>query len=88
MWKFKRFGQAITESASKIIEDSSTIDEKFDNVLPPPDRDVEFGVLTGTKTLYASKNSSPGHWNWVDVPPRTVSKKVAKAHDRVGPPFY
>lgn len=85
MWKFKRFSQTITASASKIIQDSSTtIDEKVYSGPPPPDRDVEFGVLTAVKTLYAAKPTYPeGPYNWVDNPPKTVSKKVAKAHDRV-----
>ncbi|KIN00164.1 hypothetical protein OIDMADRAFT_104143 [Oidiodendron maius Zn] len=35
------------------------------------------------KTLYAGKNSRGGNYDWVDSPPKTLSKKVAKAHDRV-----
>ena len=90
MWRFKRpvAAQPGYFVAAKSIGDSfTTTDEKELSRPPPPDRDVEFGALAAVKTLYAGKNSRGENFDWVDTPPRALSKKVAKAHDRVGSPF-
>lgn len=81
MWsRFKRSsyvsGAGTTE---KLIQDSASgIDGEGGNRPPPPDRDVEFGALPMVKTLYQGKSRE-----WADTPPKVLSKKVAKAHDRV-----
>jgi hypothetical protein len=88
MWKFISPNERRRLAVPKIIDDSSiTGDEKASSALPAPDRDVEFGAVTAVKTLYAGKNSRQGSYDWVDSPPKALSKKVAKAHDRVCPAF-
>lgn len=89
MWKFRRSGQAISLATEKLVQDSSTtIGEKALSTPPASDRDVEFGISPTVKTLYAGKKSRGGNYDWVDSPPKTLSKKVAKAHDRVRLLFF
>jgi hypothetical protein len=91
MWRFKRSNQAISLAAPKAMLDSSTtIGEKGPSAvaLPVSDRDVEFGINAMVKTLYAGKNSCGGIYDWVDSPPKALSKKISKAHDRVCLPFF
>jgi hypothetical protein len=62
---------------------SNIIDENARSLPPRPERDVEFGVTVAVKTFYAGKGSGGGNYNWVDSPPKALSKKVVKANDRV-----
>jgi hypothetical protein len=43
----------------------------------------EIGAIASIKTLYEWRNSREGIYNWVDYPPKQLSKSAAKAQDRV-----
>ncbi|TQN67110.1 ATPase family AAA domain-containing protein FIGL1 [Colletotrichum shisoi] len=47
-----------------------------------PLKNPTFGVDATVKTLYKGKNSCNGCYNWVDFPPKQMSKKAAKNQDR------
>jgi hypothetical protein len=40
------------------------------------------------KTFFEGKNSNDNYYEWVDSPPRQLSKRVAKQHDRVAIKVY
>lgn len=42
-----------------------------------------FGSEPTIKTLYEGRRSRPGAYDWVDYPPRQMSKSAARAHGRV-----
>jgi hypothetical protein len=46
------------------------------------------GVDPVVKTFYEGKNSNATYFEWVDAPPRQVSKRVAKQNDRVAIKLY
>lgn len=46
------------------------------------------GVNPVVKTFYEGKNSNATYYEWVDSPPRQLSKRVAKQHDRVAIKLY
>lgn len=50
--------------------------------------DPTFGCDASLKTFYEGKNSNANYFDWVDSPPKQVSKKVAKANDRVAIKVY
>jgi hypothetical protein len=39
-----------------------------------PGKDADFGTQATIKTFYEGKNSSPGHYDWVDTPPKQVRR--------------
>jgi hypothetical protein len=43
----------------------------------------ELGAVASIKTLYEGHDSRDGIYNWVDYPPKQLSKSAAKAQDRV-----
>jgi hypothetical protein len=45
--------------------------------------DPDFGASPTLKTFYEGKNSCAPQYDWVDSPPKQLSKKAAKSHDRV-----
>lgn len=45
--------------------------------------DPDFGASPTLKTFYEGKNSCAPNYDWVDSPPKQLSKKIAKSHDRV-----
>ncbi|CAM1507520.1 Fc.00g071610.m01.CDS01 [Cosmosporella sp. VM-42] len=53
-----------------------------------PGKDPTFGADTTVKTLYEGRNSSPSHYEWVDYPPKQLSKSAARAQDRVAIKVY
>ncbi|KAK2000984.1 ATPase [Colletotrichum falcatum] len=48
----------------------------------PPAKNPTFGADATVKTLYEGKNSCGGIYDWVDSPPRQMSKKAAESQDR------
>jgi hypothetical protein len=54
----------------------------------PATKDPAFGVDAVLKTYYEGKDSSGNHYNWVETPPKQMSKKAAKAQDRVAIKVY
>lgn len=59
----------------------STSDESIKN--DTPEKDPTFGVDATIKTLFEGRNSSATHYEWVDYPPKQLSKSAARAQDRV-----
>ncbi|KAJ0162796.1 hypothetical protein CTA2_3995 [Colletotrichum tanaceti] len=47
-----------------------------------PPKNSTFGVDATVKTLYEGKNSGNGIYDWVDFPPKQMSKKAAENQDR------
>lgn len=39
-----------------------------------PGKDADFGTQATIKTFYEGKNSCPGHYDWVDSPPKQVRR--------------
>jgi hypothetical protein len=84
--RFRRSTPIVPLMVAKSIDSTSTTEkngEVSEEAAPVPTRDPEFGASAIIKTLYEGKGSQPGCYNWVDYPPKALSKKVAKAHDRV-----
>ena len=46
-------------------------------------KDPTFGAEAMVKTMYEGKNSTPLYFEWVDYPPKQLSKSAARAQDRV-----
>lgn len=53
-----------------------------------PAKDPTFGADAVVKTFYEGKNSAEGYYDWVDYPPKQLSKAAAKAQDRVAIKVY
>jgi len=51
-------------------------------------KNVEIGANPSIKTLYEGPGSREDAYNWVDYPPKTVTKSLARAHDRVAIKVY
>lgn len=51
-------------------------------------KDPGFGAEASIKTLYEGKNSSMSYFDWVDYPPKQLSKSAARAQDRVAIRVY
>jgi hypothetical protein len=49
----------------------------------PLNKNGELGSSLTVKTLYEGPNSREGNFEWVDYPPRQLSKSAARAQDRV-----
>ena len=50
--------------------------------------DPTFGCDATIKTFYEGKNSNATYFDWVDSPPKQISKKAARANDRVAIKVY
>ncbi|KAK3372966.1 P-loop containing nucleoside triphosphate hydrolase protein [Lasiosphaeria ovina] len=48
-----------------------------------PSKNAELGSSVSVKTLYEGPNSHDDFYDWVDYPPKQLSKSAAKAQDRV-----
>ena len=66
-------------------DESSAIDLKGSKPAPV---DPTFGCDAAIRTFYEGKNSNANYYDWVDSPPKQVSKKVARANDRVAVKVY
>jgi hypothetical protein len=53
-----------------------------------PDKDPNFGADASVKTFFEGPKSRPGLYDWVDYPPRQLSKAAARVHDRVAIKIY
>ncbi|KAK3384617.1 P-loop containing nucleoside triphosphate hydrolase protein [Lasiosphaeria ovina] len=51
-------------------------------------KDAGFGATPAVKTLYERRNSSDSSIDWVDYPPKQMSKSAARAQDRVAIKLY
>ena len=71
---------------NKLFDLDSTSED--DPKTTTPSKDPTFGADTTIKTLYEGRNSSPSHYEWVDYPPKQLSKSAARAQDRVAIKVY
>ncbi|KAK3945706.1 putative aaa family protein [Diplogelasinospora grovesii] len=51
-------------------------------------KDASFGATPAVKTLYERRNSDDSWIDWVDYPPKQLSKSAAKSQDRVAIKVY
>ena len=51
-------------------------------------KDPTFGQDLSVKTFYEGKNSHEEHYDWVNHPPKQISKSAARAQDRVAIKVY
>ncbi len=58
-------------------------DEKYEPPAKAKSRDAPPGFTAAVKTLYEGPSKRGGGYNWVDYPPRQLSKSEAKAQSRV-----
>jgi hypothetical protein len=59
------------------------VEEKLGFEETIPERDPSFGADACVKTFFEGPNAHGSHNNWVDYPPRVVSKANNRVHDRV-----
>lgn len=93
LWKWRYKLQHLGQGSDKTLADFS--DTETDTSLKKPRNKagassstspaagIEPGSSLAIKTLYEGPNSHDGRFEWVDYPPKQLSKSVAKAHDRV-----
>ncbi|KAK3905393.1 hypothetical protein C8A05DRAFT_30798 [Staphylotrichum tortipilum] len=102
-WKWRYKLQHFGDSGEKTLSDFSS-SESGDSSLKKPDhtkkapasgspvvgggRNGELGANASVKTLYEGPASREGMYDWVDYPPRQLSKSAAKAQDRVAIKVY
>jgi len=94
-WKLRcKIRSAFVRGDQTLTDFSSN--SSFDALDDPKDRrdglddgkDATFGATPAVKTLYERRNSSDSCIDWVDYPPKQMSKTAAKAQDRVGIKLY
>jgi hypothetical protein len=86
-WRWKILpNQTAVAAGEKPLDLESTEDE--DGKTPVPGKDPTFGADVQIKTLFEGKNSDAGHYDWVDYPPKQISKAASRAQDRVAIKVY
>lgn len=99
MWKWRYKLQHIGDSGEKTLSDFSSDESskgsekkrahRQKSSLPASaavnggNKNGEVGANASIKTLYEGPASREGMYDWVDYPPRQLSKSAAKAQDRV-----
>ncbi|KAH7131505.1 P-loop containing nucleoside triphosphate hydrolase protein [Dactylonectria estremocensis] len=87
VWKWRCKVRQPHSALDKPVDlDSNTSEDDVKNTEPP--KDPTFGCDTTIKTLFEGKNSSPPTYDWVDYPPKQLSKAAARAQDRVAIKVY
>lgn len=82
MWKWRC---KILPNKDASVEEPPEYDsgEEEDGKPAAPSKDPTFGADATIKVMYESRNSDIGHYDWVDYPPKQLSKSAARAQDRV-----
>jgi len=83
LWKWRCKVLPVQESKNvKFLDDGTDASSDLD--LVKKKEMTTLGVDATVKTLYEGKNSNPGNncFEWVDYPPKQISKSVAKAQER------
>ncbi|KND89503.1 putative 26S protease regulatory subunit [Tolypocladium ophioglossoides CBS 100239] len=86
VWKWRCKILRNKDAAAKKASDLESISE--DDAKPATGKDPAFGSEAAVKTMYEGRNSSPSHYEWVDYPPKQLSKSAARVHDRVAFKVY
>ncbi|KAK0625861.1 P-loop containing nucleoside triphosphate hydrolase protein [Immersiella caudata] len=90
LWKWRYKIQHIGQSGDKGIDDFSSADDSIADEKAAaatnstvPKKGDELGSSLTVKTFYEGPLSRDGAYDWVDYPPKQLSKSAAKAQDRV-----
>ncbi|KAH7127558.1 P-loop containing nucleoside triphosphate hydrolase protein [Dactylonectria macrodidyma] len=87
VWKWRCKVRHPPSTLDKPVDlDSTTSEDDVKNTEPP--KDPTFGSDTTIKTFFEGRNSSPPSYDWVDYPPKQLSKSAARAQDRVAIKVY
>lgn len=91
--KIKRIVKRRDKTLADFSSGSSFLDDPKDGDTPDKDKaddgkDANFGATAAVKTLYERRNSSDSWIDWVDYPPKQLSKNAAKSQDRVAIKVY
>ncbi|PHH85643.1 hypothetical protein CDD83_135 [Cordyceps sp. RAO-2017] len=86
VWKWRCKMSLNKDAAVKKAVDLDSGDDDPKAASSP--KDPTFGSEAAIKTLYEGRNSSPSHYEWVDYPPKQLSKAAARVHDRVAFKVY
>ena len=86
VWKWRCKLLRDKDAATQKASDLESISD--DEAKPATGKDPAFGSEAAVKTMYEGRNSSPSHYEWVDYPPKQLSKSAARVHDRVAFKVY
>ncbi|ORY70333.1 ATPase [Pseudomassariella vexata] len=85
--KTKNLGRSTEKTLADFNSDSTSSDitesVSAGKATSTEPRDENLGFSASLKTFYEGPGSFQGMYNWVDYPPRQMSKSAAKAQDRV-----
>lgn len=83
-WRYKasHIGRSEEKTFSKYPLEPSIDDPK----VPAPNSN--YGVDAVVKTFYEGRHSNDSYYNWVDYPPKQLSKSASKAQDRMAIKIY
>ncbi|ODA77245.1 hypothetical protein RJ55_06872 [Drechmeria coniospora] len=84
--KFLRGDDAGPKKASDL--DSASDDEDANVAAGTFSKDPTFGTDAAVKTMYEGRNSSCANYEWVDYPPKQLSRTAARVQDRVAIKVY
>ncbi|KAK1761536.1 ATP-dependent zinc metalloprotease YME1L1 [Echria macrotheca] len=85
-YKFRHLGKNPDKGLDDFSQASTVVDADLDEKKTDGDsaaKNGELGSSLAVKTLYEGPKSHPGFYDWVDYPPKQLSKSVAKAQSRV-----
>jgi hypothetical protein len=85
-WRCKVMHQREGIAPNDRSTDAETTEEddgKTNGGLITRGKDPGFGSEATIKTMYEGKNSTSAYFEWVDYPPKQLSKSAARAQDRV-----
>jgi hypothetical protein len=87
-WK-EKFSSISDKNIDTYYDDLSSDPSIDDPKVPkPPPKDPTFGVDAVLKTFYEGKKSTVTYYDWVETPPKQLSKKAAMRQDRVAIKVY
>lgn len=96
-WKWRCKIKRVIKRHDKTLADfssgSSFLEEREDGEAGNKDKiedgkDAHFGATAAVKTLYERRDSEDSWVDWVDYPPKQLSKSAAKSQDRVAIKVY
>ncbi len=85
LWKWRYKIKHLGKSGDKTLSDFSSAETAVDDEKAGSKgaKGGELGSSLVVKTFYEGPNSRDKHYDWVDYPPKQLSKSAAKAQDRV-----
>ncbi|KAK3314449.1 hypothetical protein B0H66DRAFT_480710 [Apodospora peruviana] len=86
MWKWQykvRHGMGATSDSKMLADYDSSETVAAAAAAMETAKNADLGSSPSIKTMFEGPKSTPGHFDWVDYPPKQLSKSAAKAQDRV-----